>query len=259
MSNELKEIQELIVIEGRIDFPEYESIKASAEKLVAQLEQLEVTESNVKDSKKLIAALRKKLRSIDEERKFAKNVIMEPYEHLAKQIKEIESIVKVGENHVVGQIKELDRVEKENKRDKINDLFNKYIQDYDARHFIGFDDFIKDSMLTKSAKLTTIETDIISFLKSIDDDLQIIDGLDDNLAVLAEYKRSLDLRESMGIVQSRKLSEAVAKRQKAKQSEESGEKNDNDSKITSFEVYTLADAKKLTDFLESNNINYKSY
>lgn len=93
MGEELREIQELVVIEGRIDFPEFETIKASAEKLVAKLTETTVTSENVKESKKLIAAVRKQVRSINEERKFAKDVILQPYEELQAKIREIEAIV----------------------------------------------------------------------------------------------------------------------------------------------------------------------
>lgn len=123
MGEELREIQELVVIEGRIDFPEFETIKASAEKLVAKLTETTVTSENVKESKKLIAAVRKQVRSINEERKFAKDVILQPYEELQAKIREIEAIVSVGENHVTNQIKELDTQERTAKRVLLENLF----------------------------------------------------------------------------------------------------------------------------------------
>lgn len=255
---ELREIQELVVIEGRVDFPDFETIKASAEKLVNELQVMDVTSDNVKESKRLIAQVRKQLREINDERKFVKEVIMEPYNALAVQIKEIEAIVSVGETHVVNQIKTLDGNERQAKRADIENMYDCYIKDYEARHFITFDDFIKESMLAKTCKLSKTEEALVKFLNDIDADLEVIEGLEHGNEVLVEYKQSLNLTVATRIVQNRKLSEGVAKRQRDEQAKAQGN-DDNGSKISSFEVYTIEDSEKLEQFLKSNHINYKKY
>lgn len=259
MGEELREIQELVVIEGRIDFPEFETIKASAEKLVAKLTETTVTSENVKESKKLIAAVRKQVRSINEERKFAKDVILQPYEELQAKIREIEAIVSVGENHVTSQIKELDTQERTAKRALLENLFKNISNDYDARHYINFEDFFQERMTNKTASIDKTELEMIEFLSNVDADLEVINNLSNSTAVLNEFKRTRNLNQAMLIVQQREIQEKIVKQQQSNQAESNGEKNDNDSKITSFEVYTVKDAELLTQFLELNHIDYKMY
>lgn len=160
---------------------------------------------------------------------------------------------------MTSQIKELDTQERTAKRALLENLFKNISNDYDARHYIDFEDFFQERMTNKTASIDKTELEMIEFLSNVDADLEVINNLSNSTAVLNEFKRNKNLNQAMLIVQQREIQEKIVKQQQSNQAESNGEKNDNDSKITSFEVYTVKDAKLLTQFLELNHINYKMY
>ncbi|OXS65128.1 hypothetical protein B1B04_25170, partial [Lysinibacillus sp. KCTC 33748] len=64
MSNELLKvnIEQIRVTPGVIQFQEYESLKQQALQLAEQIEQVEVSEENIQHSKKLLAAVNKRVK-----------------------------------------------------------------------------------------------------------------------------------------------------------------------------------------------------
>ena len=69
MGNELKlDVQQIVVVQGSIEFNEYEQIKMQAVSLAEEIAAVEVNEDNIKTSKKLLAAINKDLKKLEDNR-----------------------------------------------------------------------------------------------------------------------------------------------------------------------------------------------
>ena len=87
-------MQEIQVKQGSVLFSDYEEIKEQAHKLAKHIEAFEVNESNLKESKKLLAAVNKKCKQLEDARIKIKKMMLEPYQDFENQVKEIVLIVK---------------------------------------------------------------------------------------------------------------------------------------------------------------------
>ena len=114
----------------KVDFKDYEYIKLSAERLNIELKGREVTEDNVQESKKLVAEVRKQFNVLDQMRKDTEKEVMAEFNVFKDQIKEIGHIIGEGEDIVRSQIRELDDVQREAKREKIEEMWDEHARRY---------------------------------------------------------------------------------------------------------------------------------
>lgn len=101
-------IESPVVKQGSILFPAYKKIKSDSLLLAQQIENIEVTEENVKQSKKLLAAVNKEVKNLESERILIKKEMLEPYNEFEKQVKEIVSIVKTADEMVRQQVTQME-------------------------------------------------------------------------------------------------------------------------------------------------------
>lgn len=78
-------IESPVVTQGSILFPAYKKIKNDSLLLAQQIENIEVTEENVKQSKKLLAAVNKEVKNLESERVLIKKEMLEPYNEFEKK------------------------------------------------------------------------------------------------------------------------------------------------------------------------------
>ena len=124
MNNELAiDIQQIVVVPGYILFDEYEQIKMQAVALADEIEAVEVNEDNIKTSKKLLAAINKDLKQLEDNRISIKKAMLQPYDVFESQVKEIVNIVKQADNEVRKQVKYLEEFERLQKEAAIEELF----------------------------------------------------------------------------------------------------------------------------------------
>ena len=68
--NEIKlDVDQIVITPGSIVFNEYKAIKNQAQKLADQIVKVEVNDENLKQSKKLLAAVNKRLTELEEKKK----------------------------------------------------------------------------------------------------------------------------------------------------------------------------------------------
>lgn len=253
MTNELItiDLNQIVVNPGTIIFNEFDSLKAQAIDLAERIEQVEVNEDTVQFSKKMLAAVNKRLKEMEDKRISIKKEILTPYILFESQVKEIVNIVKNADNLVRDQVRELEEIEREEKRSKIAATFAKRVKQYVFQDVFRFDDFIKPNHLNKSTSINSIETDMVTWLEKLDADLKVINSLPNSEEVLTEYHDTKDLSVALTIVNDRN----ERKKQVEKLVKPSGK-----SVIQSF-VITLSDEKDMklvTMFMDHNNIKYKS-
>lgn len=251
MTNELTafEFSGLKVTAGEIEFKDYKRLKESAVKLSEHLKTVEVTEDNVKTSKKLVSEVRKQVDQLEESRKQAKNWILEPYRELETKIKDITSVVKDSENVIRNQIRQLEELEREEKKQEIENIFNKRIQQYEFSNLFEPSNFITPKHLNKSTSMNKVEQEMVEWLETIDKGIQVIKSLEHSDEILAEYANCQDLTTAINIVNERykKLEETEKVLKDISTTEET----------YTFKVFNSKDMKLIEMLMNENNIKFE--
>ena len=82
--------QEDIKVEvGTIKFDGFPTLRLSVERLVEKMKTVEVTEENVKESKQLVARVRKEVDALNDERKRVERFYLSPLDDFKRGIKEV--------------------------------------------------------------------------------------------------------------------------------------------------------------------------
>ena len=123
--NELSNLINVEVEKGSIKFPAYETLKEQALEVARIVSETDVTQENVKESKKMLANVNKSVKELESRRIAVKKAILEPYTEFEKQIKEIVAIVKDADEIVRIQVKDLEEVERSDKRDELENIWLK--------------------------------------------------------------------------------------------------------------------------------------
>lgn len=180
-----------------IQFVGYDKTLEDVRRLVAEMEQQEVTEENIQTSKKLIASINKQIKELDKERLAVKREIMTPYDELNEKIQLLKSELNKGVTHINVQIKEITAKEQEERRLQIKTLFKKYQKSYNAPQWLTFDKFIARNSTLITNKATShkkIRESVVSYFQAFNDDYaelkkQFTDK-DERSAILIAYSKN---------------------------------------------------------------------
>ena len=140
-------IQQIQVIQGSVVFGGYDELRRQATDLANNIRTVEVTEDNVKMSKKLLASVNKRLKELEDKRISIKKTMLEPYQEFEEQVKDIVGIVKDADGFVRDQVNELEALERDQKEAILNDLFMKRKQMYSFGDLL---DFRRDFLQSKA-------------------------------------------------------------------------------------------------------------
>ena len=248
--NELINTDEIGTLEfevGKISFNAYENIKNKALKLSENLKTVEVSEENIKESKKLIAEVNKDVKKLEDYRIKVKKEMLKPYNDFEIQVKEIVKIVKEADEYVRSQIKELEEIERENKKAIVKEMFENKAKHYDFNEIITFDKFFKESISNKTTSLDKIENELSEWLEQRKMDIEVIKSLKHD-EVLKEYLETFNL----ALV----IENAKVKEEENKKIEEVMKKTEKSSKKYIFIISEEKDAKLAEMLLKENKINY---
>lgn len=255
MNNEVMviELEQIIVKKGLVEFNQYETLKQQALELAENIEQVEVTEENIQTSKKMLAAVNKHIKEMEDKRISIKKEMLKPYETFEAQVKDIVNIVKRAESTVREQIKQLDENEREEKRALIQSLFDKRIKMYSFGEIFTFDMFLKPKHLNKSTSINVIETELVEWLEKINTDLKVIKAMPNGEEILAEYFDTKCLSTALSIVKERE-------ERKQKAIEATKKTNEKVNKSVEHEYHIIiSDERDLTMlemFMQLKNIKY---
>lgn len=188
-----------------IQFLGYDKTLEDVRRLVAEMEQQEVTKENIQTSKKLIASINKQIKELDKERMAVKREIMTPYDELNEKIKLLKSELNKGVTHINVQIKEITAREQEQRKLQIKDLFKKYQKSYNAPQWLTFDKFIAKNPTLVTNKATSakkIRESVVSYFETFKTDYEQLKETypdkDDRSAILIAYsKNGFDMQEAI--------------------------------------------------------------
>jgi uncharacterized protein DUF1351 len=244
------DLQSIVVNVGSVDFRQYENLKRQASDLAERIKSVEVDEENIKQSKKLLAAVNKRLKELEDHRIAVKKSMMEPYTIFEIQVKEIVSIVKEADEIVRQQVRDLEEMERDRKSDQIREIFDKRIKHYSFRDLFSFTDFLKPKHLNKTTSIEAVEKDVIEFLEKLTKDLKAIEAMPNAKQILSAYLSTKDLAEAISIMDQERIRQERIEASKAI-------KVDKGANPFHFTVFHEKDMKLIKLFCEQNDINYE--
>jgi len=194
---------EAITIPEKIAF-NYEELKEWATGMAKSRENIVFT------GNKEEITLRKKDRSelnridkmLNDERIRLEREYMKPFDVLKSQINEVRGIIKASSSVIDGQIKEIEERQKQEKKQKIEELFSSF----PTVEWLKLSQIWSDKWLNASVSMKNIEKEIMERIESIKADLSTLSDLPEfAFEAIETYKSTLDLNKS--IAEGHRLSE----------------------------------------------------
>lgn len=242
--------RDLKVTGPTILFPGYERLKEQALEIADHIRSMEVTEDNVKETKKILARVNKSVKELNDRRIKTKKEILKPYDDFEKQVKEIEKIVKDADEIVRSQVRQMEEEERQAKEEEIRSLWDLRMQQYDLAKILSFEDFLTPQHLNKSMSMSKIEAEMVDFLEKTENDVALLSTMADSEELLAIYKEFKDMTVTLKVKQERDKDKAAIK--------EIIKDSDTETIETySFQVFNLKDYNFVKSLMENNEINYK--
>ncbi len=106
-------------------------IREAVEKAASEYKGLVITPEAVAEGKRTLASLRKEKKALDDSRKEIKRAWLKPFEEWEKEAKEIISLYDVPEEELNAQIKEYEEARKEEKRNRIREMYSEIFAGYE--------------------------------------------------------------------------------------------------------------------------------
>ena len=220
--------------------------------LAQQIATVEVNESNIKESKKLLAAVNKKCKQLEDERIRIKKLMLEPYQGFENQVKEIVQTVKKADAFVREQVKQLEEMDRQEKARLLQDIFDKRKRLYTLGMVLKFDEhFLQARHLNKTATLQAVENEMIEFLEGTEKDVQVLHNMDDSINYVSAYLKCFDLAAAISTIDKEK------QRKKDLQAAQLASKHTSMQKKFTFVVFSEKDKILLEMFMQQNKITYE--
>lgn len=224
-----------------------EAVKAYLTDLTAPYATMIVAEDEIALAKKDLASLRKIVTSIEDQRKAVKKAWMKPYDSYEADCKELVGVVNEAIGNIDGQLKDYDRRKKEEKRERLNALFDE--NSADVADYISFEDVFDSKWLNASFSEIDAANSIVSQIEDIRDGLDAIRGMESpyEAAMLSEYAKSHNLSKAMAegkrleaiqkAEEERKAREAMVAAAKAEEASQTVSEPDDDVPAGCLHVY----------------------
>jgi hypothetical protein len=244
-------IQQIQVVQGSVVFGAYHDLKRQATELAEQIKTVEVTDENLKLSKKLLAEVNKRVNALEDKRKEIKNTMLEPYKEFEDQVKDIVGIVKDADAIVRDQVKALEEREREEKEMVLWELWHRRIKQYSFGEIVPFVDFAKPKHLNKTTSIEAVEKEMVQFLEKIEADLQVINQLNDVQDHINAYLNTYDLGQAMIIVKNEK-----ERKEQIKKAVKPASASEKIGWLVSIQVHNQKELKLLEMILQEHQFDY---
>lgn len=274
--NELIVLKQLPIIEENL-----KSLSDEINKKVENAKALVCNDDTVKEVKKLRAELNKEFKKLETQRKLVKTEIEKPYKEFEEIYKKYISD-KFGEadTELSNKINEVESELKHSKEAEVNEYFEE-LKLASGIDFINFGD--SNIIVNLSTSMKSLKTQCKEFIDRVVEDLKTIKTQEHADEIEVEYRKTLNLNQSIQEVSNRHLALEQLKRieESAKETVELEEKTiekvdevlqapdiiegqmsiddfeEKKAKIT-FTVYgTVPELKEVKEFLEKRGLKYE--
>ena len=227
-------------------FPEY---KDKCLLIAEHIRNTEVTEDNLPEVKKELAAARKITDELNSRKVQIKKIILADYTVFEGEVKELKGIIDSAESELRVKVNDLEDKARDQKKADIKSIFDKRIGQYSIGTLIpdAFDRWWHEDLANKSTSMKAVEADMVDWLEGTEKDIVTLKGMDKE--VLVEYLDTMDLAAAIQIVNARK-----ARRQAV---EAQPDDTVPEEQVAVFRVYGQKDIALAEMLLKDNNINYR--
>lgn len=186
----------------------FEELKAEISAKADLYKNIVYTDETIKEAKADKASLNKFITALENKRKEIKKQCLEPYNEFEERIKELVAVIDAPVRLIGEQITEFENKEKEEKRKKIEELF----ETTGFQSFVKLEQVFDPKWLNKSTSLKSIEESLIEQMHRIGHDVTAINALEEfSFEALDYYKKTLNLSgaiaegQRLADIQKRKL------------------------------------------------------
>ena len=227
-------------------FPEY---KAKCLLIAEHIRNTEVTEDNLPEVKKELAAARKITDELNSRKVQIKKIILSDYTIFEGEVKELKGIIDEADGELRGKVNALEEQARDRKKEEIRQVFLKRIGQYQIGTLIpdAFDRWWHEDLANKSKSMKAVEADMVDWLEGTEKDITTLKGMDKE--ILVEYLDTMDLAAAIQIVNARN-----ARRQAV---EDAPDDIVPEEQVAVFRVYGAKDITLAEMLLKNNNITYR--
>ena len=227
-------------------FPEY---KAKCLLIAEHIRNTEVTEDNLPEVKKELAAARKITDELNSRKVQIKKIILSDYTIFEGEVKELKGIIDEADGELRGKVNALEEQARDRKKEEIRQVFLKRIGQYQIGTLIpdAFDRWWHEDLANKSKSMKAVEADMVDWLEGTEKDITTLKGMDKE--ILVEYLDTMDLAASIQTVSARN-----ARRQAV---EDVPDDTVPGEQVAVFRVYGQKDITLAEMLFTDNNINYR--
>ena len=227
-------------------FPEY---KAKCLLIAEHIRNTEVTEDNLPEVKKELAAARKITDELNSRKVQIKKIILSDYTIFEGEVKELKGIIDSAESELRVKVNDLEDKARDQKKADIKAIFDKRIGQYQIGTLIpdAFDRWWHEDLANKSKSMKAVEADMVDWLEGTEKDITTLKGMDKE--ILVEYLDTMDLAAAIQTVNARN-----ARRQAV---EDAPDDIVPEEQVAVFRVYGAKDITLAEMLLKNNNITYR--
>lgn len=259
MNKELISVKQIPIIEEQL-----KSVSAEIDKKVENATNLICNEETVKTIKEVRAELNKELKEFEIKRKEVKEQVLKPYNDFENIYKEyISDKFRNADLILKGRIEVVENQLKSKKEKEVVD----YFEEYKLANDIDFITYEQAKInVTLSASMKSLKEQAKEFIDKVLDDLKLIETQEHKTEILVEYKQTLNVSNSITIVNNRftaieeekKKQEKVEKTEIVKEPKKEVLTKPEEILTLNFTVKaTLTKLKELKQFLESGGYDYE--
>lgn len=226
MDDQLIVVKQLPVIEEQL-----RSVRKQIEDRVASILQMECTEDTVRDVKKARSEMNALFRQLEQRRKDVKGQVERPYKDFETVYKEcVSNIFSKADKELAQKIAAVENGLKLQRKEAVAAYFAEY------RTSLGLPEDIATMeragiSITLSASQKSLKAQAKAFLDRIKDDLDLIHTQELADEILLEYRKSLNVSQSIKIVMDRHKAMEVMRLQREARERAEAERRDHDAEI----------------------------
>ena len=227
-------------------FPEY---KAKCLLIAEHIRNTEVTEDNLPEVKKELAAARKITDELNSRKVQIKKIILSDYTIFEGEVKELKGIIDEADGELRGKVNALEEQARDRKKEEIRQVFLKLIGQYQIGTLIpdAFDRWWHEDLANKSKSMKAVEADMVDWLEGTEKDITTLKGMDKE--ILVEYLDTMDLAAAIQTVNARNARRQVV--------EDAPDDIVPEEQVAVFRVYGAKDITLAEMLLKNNNITYR--
>ena len=227
-------------------FPEY---KDKCLLIAEHIRNTEVTEDNLPEVKKELAAARKITDELNSRKVQIKKIILADYMVFEGEVKELKGIIDSAESELRVKVNDLEDKARDQKKADIKAIFDKRIGQYQIGSLIpdAFDRWWHEDLANKSKSMKAVEADMVDWLEGTEKDIDTLKAMDREF--LVEYLDTMDLASAIQIVNARKERRQAVEAQP--------DDTVHEEQVAVFRVYGQKDITLAEMLLTDNNVNYR--